>query len=90
MVDCTRIEPPKTDCPVLGFYKSHIKEAQFLDSRYLRNFAIRKGISLCSEADFTEQMKRLQIKLKDRVVLYDRFGNINSPRIYWLFRAMGH
>jgi thiosulfate/3-mercaptopyruvate sulfurtransferase len=39
---------------------------------------------------FTEEMQKLGINKNSAIVAYDRVGMFSSPRVWWMFRAMGH
>jgi thiosulfate/3-mercaptopyruvate sulfurtransferase len=42
------------------------------------------------EIDFTSQAQLLGIKNDSQIVIYDSKGNYSSPRVRWMFKAMGH
>ena len=35
-------------------------------------------------------MKNLNVKISDRVVVYENKGTLWSSRVYWMFRVYGH
>ncbi len=64
-----------------------------------RFFDIKKGFSdrqsklpnmLPNPADFTRAAQQLGIKKTSKIVVYDKLGIYSSPRVWWMFRTMGH
>jgi thiosulfate/3-mercaptopyruvate sulfurtransferase len=45
---------------------------------------------LPSPADFEAACRRLGINRDSSIVVYDDLGVYSSPRVWWMFRAMGH
>lgn len=45
---------------------------------------------LPSEAHFTREARALGICQDSLIVVYDKWGIYSAPRIWWMFRAMGH
>ncbi|WNJ17440.1 sulfurtransferase [Pontibacter sp. G13] len=43
-----------------------------------------------SEAQFQMECRSLGIHDSSRIIVYDNLGIYTSPRIWWMFRAMGH
>ena len=46
--------------------------------------------TLVDEATFTEETKNLGINQDSTIVCYDRWGIYSSPRVWWMFKTMGH
>lgn len=44
---------------------------------------------LPTEAQFREQMQRVNVRKSDTVVVYDKLGMISAPRAYWMLKAFG-
>lgn len=40
--------------------------------------------------DFESECRKLGIKTDSRIVIYDNLGVYNSPRVWWMFKVMGH
>lgn len=38
---------------------------------------------------FTENMKALDIRKSDNIVVYDQNGSLSAPRAYWIFKNFG-
>ncbi|GAA4272220.1 sulfurtransferase [Aquimarina gracilis] len=64
-----------------------------------RFFDIKKSFSdkntdlpnmLPSEKDFEEACRKLGINANHKIVIYDKLGIYSSPRVWWMFKAMGH
>lgn len=45
---------------------------------------------LPSAALFSDEVSKLGINHQDHIVVYDSQGIFSSPRVWWMFRAMGH
>lgn len=45
---------------------------------------------LPAEAQFTREAQALGINQNNFLVIYDKWGIYSAPRIWWMFRAMGH
>lgn len=45
---------------------------------------------LLNAADFEKRCQVLGINSSSRIVIYDALGIYTSPRVWWMFRAMGH
>lgn len=68
-----------------------IKNARFFD---LKNSFSDKESSLPnmlpSEVSFTKACQDLGINTDSIIVVYDNLGVYSSPRVWWMFKAMGH
>ena len=42
-----------------------------------------------TEAQFKEQMRKLNIRKSDLIVVYDKIGVISAPRAFWLMKTFG-
>ncbi|MEQ8239900.1 MAG: 3-mercaptopyruvate sulfurtransferase [Cyclobacteriaceae bacterium] len=42
------------------------------------------------EEHFNQAAKKLGISNDSKIVVYDQFGIYSSPRVWWMFKAMGH
>ena len=62
------------DCHRLGFLKSHIKGAQFLDLDNLKDLKTDLPFMMPTEQQFCDQMKRINIRQTDTVVCYETGG----------------
>ena len=73
------------------FENQKIKGARFFDLK--GTFSDPNGMfpnSFPSEEQFTAGCKSLGIDASSRVIVYDNIGVYTSPRVWWMFKAMGH
>lgn len=40
--------------------------------------------------DFERECRKLGINTNSKIIIYDNLGVYNSPRVWWMFKAMGH
>jgi thiosulfate/3-mercaptopyruvate sulfurtransferase len=75
--------------PVLS--NIQVKGASFFDLKNIfsdQNSAIP---NMMLSADlFSAECQRLGINKEDKIVVYDNLGIYSSPRVWWMFRLMGH
>lgn len=68
-----------------------IKGARFFD---LKNSFSDKNTDipnmLPSPKDFSEACKKLGISSHHKIIIYDTLGIYSSPRVWWMFKTMGH
>ncbi|MDG1037541.1 MAG: rhodanese-like domain-containing protein [Polaribacter sp.] len=75
----------------LKFENHKIKGAQFFDLK--NTFSDPNGLfpnTLPSEEQFETGCRSLGINKSSRIVVYDNLGIYTSPRVYWMFKTMGH
>ena len=46
--------------------------------------------TLPSESQFESECRRLGINKTSKIVVFDNLGIYSSPRVWWMFKAMGH
>lgn len=46
--------------------------------------------TLPSQRDFEKEARKLGINTSSKIVVYDNLGIYTSPRVWWMFKAMGH
>jgi thiosulfate/3-mercaptopyruvate sulfurtransferase len=46
--------------------------------------------TLLSPEEFQKAAQSLGINKRDKIVVYDNLGIYSSPRVWWMFKAMGH
>ncbi len=46
--------------------------------------------TLPSQEDFEKEVRKLGINASSKIVVYDNLGIYTSPRVWWMFKAMGH
>ncbi|KAJ3118954.1 hypothetical protein HDU96_005191 [Phlyctochytrium bullatum] len=76
--------------PKAEFRKRRIPGANFFDLDVIRDPLSTLPTILPLENEFAAHMDRLNITEKDHVILYDSTGIMTSPRVWWMFKAMGH
>ncbi len=68
-----------------------IKNARFFD---IKKVFSEKNTDLPnmlpSAKDFEEACRELGINSNHKIVVYDKLGMYSSPRVWWMFKAMGH
>lgn len=42
-----------------------------------------------SEAQFKEQMKLINVRKSDIIVVYDKIGKVSAPRAFWMLKTFG-
>ena len=76
--------------------KSDLDEVQIVGSRY---FDLKKKFSdknselpntLLSAKAFEKEARELGINQNSKIVIYDNLGIYTSPRVWWMFKIMGH
>ncbi len=72
------------------FRTAHIPGAVFLDIDAVSDHATGLPHMLPAPADFEAAVGALGISNADQVVVYDTAGIFSAPRVWWMFRAMGH
>lgn len=73
------------------FENQKIKGAQYFDLK--NTFSDPNGLfpnTFPSEEQFETGCNSLGINNSSRIVVYDNLGIYTSPRVWWMFRAMGH
>ena len=76
--------------------KSEFENLQIKDARHfdLKNtFSDPKSEfpnTLPSQENFEKEARKLGINASSKIVVYDNLGIYTSPRVWWMFKAMGH
>ena len=76
--------------------KSELDKIQIAGSRMFdlkKNFSDKKSDlpnTLLSAKDFQKEVRKLGINQDSKIVVYDNLGIYTSPRVWWMFRVMGH
>ena len=87
----TRLGRQAGDCPAMNFRRCRVKGAHYLDLDGLCDQKTNLPFMLPSRDHFVFNMKRLDIKVSDKVVCYDTSPrNVYGFRAAWMFHAMGH
>ncbi|MDR3506488.1 MAG: 3-mercaptopyruvate sulfurtransferase [Caulobacteraceae bacterium] len=70
--------------------RQHIPGALFLDIDEVSDHSNPLPHMLPEPHDFATQVRRLGVEPNSRVVVYDTHGVFSAPRVWWMFRVMGH
>ncbi|MEY3236492.1 MAG: 3-mercaptopyruvate sulfurtransferase [Bacteroidota bacterium] len=76
--------------------KSKFENLQIKGARYfdLKNtFSDANGEfpnTLPSQENFEKEVRKIGINKSSKIVVYDNLGIYTSPRVWWMFKAMGH
>lgn len=72
------------------FENLQIKNAHFFDLKKFSDTTNPLPSMLPSESDFEENCRKLGINKDSQIIVYDNLGVHTSPRVWWMFKAMGH
>ena len=76
--------------------KSELDDVQIAGSRTFdlkKNFSDKKSEfpnTLLSAKDFQKEVRKMGINKDSKIVVYDNLGIYTSPRVWWMFKTMGH
>lgn len=74
-----------------GFETIQIKNARFFD--LATKFSDQESDLPCTlplEEAFEQECRKLGINVTSKIVVYDNLGIYTSPRVWWMFKIMGH
>jgi thiosulfate/3-mercaptopyruvate sulfurtransferase len=69
--------------------KGRIPSSIFYDFNEFSNKSSQFSYTLPSEAEFASQMRVVNVRKSDTVVVYDKIGMVSAPRAYWLLKTFG-
>ncbi len=72
------------------YQNAHIKGAQFFDIDVIADISSDLPHMVPTADVFRKHVEGMGISNGDTVVVYDTHGIFSAPRVWWLFRAMGH
>ncbi|MBK1668311.1 3-mercaptopyruvate sulfurtransferase [Rhodovibrio sodomensis] len=72
------------------FEKQHIPGAVFFDIDEIADSASELPHMMPPPEKFSAKVRRLGLGDGSRIVVYDQRGIFSAPRVWWMFRAMGH
>ncbi len=87
------------DCTLINQLLKLPEEIQKVQIKNARFFDIKKKFSdvdnefptaYPSKSQFEKEAQQLGINSNSRIVVYDANGIYSSPRVWWLFKSMGH
>ena len=81
--------PTATIRPRENHISKRIPQSVFFDFDEFSQKGSRFSYTLPSEESFAQNMKKLDVRKSDIVVVYDKVGMLSSPRAYWLLKTFG-
>lgn len=72
------------------FENLKIKNAIFFDLKKFSDTTSDLPSMLPSSTDFEKNCRELGINKNSKIIVYDNLGVHTSPRVWWMFKAMGH
>ena len=90
ILDASWYLPGSTRNPVAEFAQAHIPGAAFFDIDVVAETMTSLPHMLPRADVFAAAVQTLGIGSEHFVVVYDALGIYSSPRVWWMFQAMGH
>lgn len=90
ILDASWYLPTEPRDPTQEFKDAHIPGAQFFDIDVIADTSSDLPHMVPIPDAFAEHVQNMGISNSDTVVVYDSHGIFSAPRVWWLFRAMGH
>ena len=90
VIDATWFMPGAPGDARAEYAERHIPGAVAFDIDEVADHASGLPHTLPEPADFAVVARRLGVEPATRVVVYDALGLFSAPRVWWMFRAMGH
>ncbi len=85
----TKVSDAKIDA--VNTVKSQIKNARFFDlKKKFSDLTSEYPNTMPSPKIFSDAARQLGINSDSAIVVYDELGIYSSPRVWWMFKAMGH
>jgi thiosulfate/3-mercaptopyruvate sulfurtransferase len=90
VLDASWYLPAQRRDPKAEYEASHIPGALFFDLDAMSDQKTALPHMLPAPDEFAAKAGALGIGSGDRIVVYDGIGLFSAPRVWWMFRAMGH
>jgi thiosulfate/3-mercaptopyruvate sulfurtransferase len=90
VIDATWYMPGAPNDARAEYAERHIPGASPLDIDEVSDHANPLPHMLPEPPDFAVHVRRMGIEPSTRVVVYDTPGLFSAPRVWWMFRVMGH
>ncbi|VAI44248.1 unnamed protein product [Triticum turgidum subsp. durum] len=90
VLDASWYMPQESRDPWQEYQVAHIPGALFFDIDGIVNRATDLPHMLPSEEAFAAAVSALGINNHDKVIVYDGKGFFSAPRVWWMFRVLGH
>lgn len=68
----------------------YIKHTRQFDLKLFSKSKSNLPSMLPSAGDFQDECRKLGINNSSKIIVYDNLGIYTSPRVWWMFRVMGH
>lgn len=90
IVDATWYLPGDERDPKAEYALAHLPGAVFFDIDEICDLDSPLPHMLPSPVKFASRVKKMGLGDGSRIVVYDASGLFSAPRVWWMFRAMGH
>ncbi len=90
IIDATWYLPRDERDPKAEYDLAHIPGALFFDIDEICDLDSPLPHMMPSPAKFASRVKKMGLGDGARIVVYDASGLFSAPRVWWMFRAMGH
>jgi thiosulfate/3-mercaptopyruvate sulfurtransferase len=90
IVDATYYMPDEGADARAEFEQQHIPGAVFFDIDEIADSASELPHMMPAPEKFSAKVRRLGLGDGSRIVVYDQRGLFSAPRVWWMFRTMGH
>jgi len=90
IIDATWFMPGSPRDARAEYAERHIPRAVPFDIEEVSDHSSPLPHMLPEPADFAVAARRLGVEPTSRVVVYDAVGLFSAPRVWWMFRVMGH
>lgn len=90
VIDATWFMPGAQRDANAEYAERHIPGAVHFDIDAVADHSTELPHMLPEPADFAVHVRRMGVEPGSRVVVYDAQGLFSAPRVWWMFRAMGH
>lgn len=90
IVDASWYLPQAQRDPKAEFEREHIPGAAFFDIDEIADTSSPYPHMLPTPEKFSSRVRALGLGDGNRIVVYDSAGLFSAPRVWWMFRVMGH
>lgn len=90
ILDASWYLPGENRNPFAEYSRSHIPGARFFDIDEIADKDSQLPHMVPSQELFATRVRKMGIDNGHQIVVYDTAGIFSSPRVWWLFKLMGH
>ena len=90
IIDATWYLPGDERDPKAEYALAHIPGAVFFDIDEIADLSSSLPHMLPPPEKFASRVKKMGLGDGSTIVVYDASGIFSAPRVWWMFRAMGH